>query len=79
MGLTEEEAIHLRRENAELRETYTRLKHESEQKDQRIEELEWLQMSARLRLAELERRLAKDSHNSIEGSLFPSPGSRGPE
>lgn len=55
--MTEEEARHLRKENAELRE-------ELAQKDQRIEELEGLLTGALLRIEELERRLAKDSHNS---------------
>ncbi len=55
--MTEEEAKHLRQENAELKEALT-------QKDRRIEELEGLLMSALLRIEELERRLAKDSHNS---------------
>lgn len=55
--MTEEEASHLRKENAELKEALAR-------KDQRIEELEGLLMSALLRIEELERRLAKDSHNS---------------
>ena len=62
--MTEEEANHLRQENTELREAYDQLKQESEQKDRRIEELEGLLMSALLRIEELERRLAKDSHNS---------------
>jgi transposase len=55
--MTEEEASHLRKENTELKEALAR-------KDQRIEELEGLLMSALLRIEELERRLAKDSHNS---------------
>src|SRR5258707_15423581 len=55
--MTEEEAKHLRQENAELKEALT-------QKDRRIGELEGLLMSALLRIEELERRLAKDSHNS---------------
>jgi transposase len=55
--MTVEEAIQLRKENAELKEELAR-------KDQRIEELEGLLMSALLRIEELERRLAKDSHNS---------------
>jgi transposase len=60
----EEEANRLRQEHAELQEAYTQLKRESEQKDQRIEELEGLLMSALLRIEELERGLSKDSHNS---------------
>jgi len=55
--MTEEEAGQLRKENAELKEELAR-------KDQRIAELEGLLMSALLRIEELERRLAKDSHNS---------------
>src|SRR5260370_32612759 len=55
--MTEEEAKHLRQENAELKEELVR-------KDRRIEELEGLLMSALLRIEEVERRLAKDSHNS---------------
>jgi transposase len=55
--MTEEEARHLRKENAELKE-------ELAWKGQRIEELEGLLTSALLRIDELERRLAKDSHNS---------------
>src|SRR5947209_14814787 len=55
--MTEEEASHLRKENAELKEALAK-------KDQRIEELEGLLTSALLRIEELERRLAKDSHNS---------------
>ncbi len=55
--MTEEEARQLRKENTELKE-------EASQKDRRIEDLEGRLMSALLRLEELERRLAKDSHNS---------------
>jgi transposase len=55
--MTEEEASHLRKENAELKEELAR-------KDQCIEELEGLLTSALLRIEELERRLAKESHNS---------------
>ena len=55
--MTEEEASQLRKENTELKEELAR-------KDQRIEELEGLLVSALLRIEELERRLAKDSHNS---------------
>jgi transposase len=55
--MTDEEASQLRKENAELKEELAR-------KNQRIEELEGLLMSALLRIEELERRLAKDSHNS---------------
>jgi transposase len=62
--MTEEEAKHLRQEHAKLREAYAQLKQESEQKDRRIEEVEGLLMSALLRIEELERHLAKDSHNS---------------
>ncbi len=56
-SMTEEEARQLRQELAVLKE-------EAAQKDRRIEELEGLLMSALLRIEELERRLAKDSHNS---------------
>src|SRR5262245_43901475 len=55
--MTEEEAKQLRQENADLKEAVA-------QKDQRIEELEGLLMSAVLRIEELERRLVKDSHTS---------------
>lgn len=60
--MTEEESQQLRKENAELKEALI-------QKEQRIQELEGLLMGALLRVEELERRLAKDSHNS---SLPPS-------
>jgi transposase len=55
--MTEEEA-------KQLREAHEKLKEEVAQKDRRIEELEGLLISALLRIEELERRLAKDSHNS---------------
>jgi transposase len=55
--VNEEESQQLKKENAELKEALGG-------KDQRIEELEGLLMSALLRIDELERRLAKDSHNS---------------
>jgi transposase len=55
--MTEEEARQLREEN-------TKLKEEATQTDRRIEDLEGRLMSALLRIEELERRLAKDSHNS---------------
>src|SRR5258708_744314 len=55
--MTEEESRQLRKENAELKEALAR-------KGQRIEELEGLLMRALLRIDELERRVAKDSHNS---------------
>ncbi len=55
--MTEEEARELREENIKLKE-------EAIQKDRRIEDLEGRLVSALLRLEELERRLAKDSHNS---------------
>jgi transposase len=55
--MTEEEA-------RELEKTYAELKEQAAQKDGRIEELEALLMRALLRIDELERRLAKDSHNS---------------
>lgn len=55
--MTEEEA-------RQLREAYAKREEEAIQKDRRIEELEGHLMSALLRIEELERRLAKDSHNS---------------
>src|SRR5215472_6198040 len=55
--MTEEEENQLRQENAALKEAVA-------QKERRIEELEGLLMSALLRIEEVERRLAKDSHNS---------------
>src|SRR6266700_7568568 len=55
--MTEEEA-------RQLEKAYADLKEEAAQKDCRIEELEALLMRAVLRIEELERRLAKDSHNS---------------
>lgn len=55
--MTEEEANQLKQENTALKEALA-------QKERRIEELEGLLMSASLRIEELERRLAKDSHNS---------------
>jgi transposase len=48
---------------------YADLKDQLAQKEQRIQELEGLLMGALLRIEELERRVAKDSHNS---SLPPS-------
>ena len=56
-NMTEEEARQLEQELAEIKE-------EAVRKDRRIEELEGLLMRALLRNDELERRLAKDSHNS---------------
>ena len=55
--MTEEEA-------REREKAYAELKEQAAQKDQRIQELEGLLMGALLRIEELERRLAKDSHNS---------------
>lgn len=55
--MTEEETRQLKQEIAKLKE-------EAARKDRRIEELEALLMGAVLRIEELERRLAKDSHNS---------------
>jgi transposase len=55
--MTEEEVRQLIKEYAELKE-------EAARKDQRIEDLEGMLMSALLRIEELERRLAKDSHTS---------------
>jgi transposase len=55
--MTEEEA-------GQLREAYAKREEEAIQKDRRIEDLEGQLMSALLRIEELERRLAKDSHNS---------------
>jgi transposase len=54
---TEEEA-------KQLEKAYADLKEQAVQKDQRIEELEGLLIGALLRIEELERRQAKDSHNS---------------
>lgn len=51
-------------EAAQLKKAYADLKEQAAQKDQRIEELEGLLMGALLRIEELERRQAKDSHNS---------------
>jgi transposase len=48
----------------QLEKAYAELKEQSARKDQRIEELEAFLMRALLRIEELERRLAKDSHNS---------------
>ena len=48
---------------------YAQLQEQLVQKEQRIQELEGLLMGALLRIEELERRVAKDSHNS---SLPPS-------
>jgi transposase len=55
--MTEEEA-------KQLKQAYADLKEQVVQKDQRIEELEGLLIGAMLRIEELERRQAKDSHNS---------------
>jgi len=55
-------------EFGQLKQAYTNLKEEMREKDRRIEELEGQLMGALLRIEELERRLAKDSHNS--GSLL---------
>src|SRR6266568_9363577 len=55
--MTEEEARRLRQENVDLKEEVAR-------KDRRIGELEGRLLSALLRIEELERRLAKDSHKS---------------
>ncbi|HEU4966721.1 MAG TPA: IS66 family transposase [Candidatus Saccharimonadales bacterium] len=60
--MTEEAWLDLQKENAELKAALA-------QKEQRIQELEGLLMGALLRVEELERRFAKDSHNS---SLPPS-------
>lgn len=62
--MSEEETKQLAQAYAELKEAYAILKEGSEQKDRRIEELEGLLIRAVLRIEELERRLAKDSHNS---------------
>jgi transposase len=54
----------MREEEArELEEAYAELKEQVAQKDHRIEELEAYLMRALLRIEELERRVAKDSHN----------------
>jgi len=63
--MTEEEA----QAYAELAQAYAELKEQLAHKEQRIQEVEGLLMGALLRIEELERRLAKDSHNS---SLPPS-------
>jgi transposase len=55
--MTEEEANQLRQENTALKEVRA-------QKERRIEELEGGLMSTLRGIEELERRLAKDSHNS---------------
>lgn len=55
MDMTEEEASQLRQEHAELKEALA-------QKDQRVEEVEGLLMSALRRIEELERRLGNGSH-----------------
>jgi transposase len=60
--MTEEAIQQLLKENAELKEALA-------QKERRIQEVEGLLVSALLRIEELERRVAKDSHNS---SLPPS-------
>jgi transposase len=62
--MTDEEAIQLKQAFADLQQAFFSLKEEIAQKDRRIEELEALLMRALLRNDELERRLAKDSHNS---------------
>jgi len=46
----------------QLKQAYGNLKEEMGEKDRRIEELEGQLMGALLRIEELERRLAKDSH-----------------
>lgn len=51
-------------ETRQLRQAYAELQEEGKQKDRRIEELEGLLMRALLRIEELERQRAKDSHNS---------------
>jgi transposase len=51
-------------ESREREKAYAALEKEAAQKDGRIEELEALLMRALLRIEELERRLAKNSHNS---------------
>ena len=62
--MTDEEAIQQKQAFADLQQAFLNLKEEVAQKDRRIEELEALLMRALLRNYELERRLAKDSHNS---------------
>ena len=62
--MTDEEAIQLKQAFADLQQAFLNLKEEVAQKNRRIEELEALLMRALLRNEELERRLAKDSHNS---------------
>jgi transposase len=69
--MTEEEARALQSAFAdlqkafhELRAAYSELQEQVKQKEQRIEELESQLLKERLRNLELEKRLAKDSHNS---------------
>ncbi len=69
--MTEEEArelknalAELQRAFQELRAAYSELQEVSKEKDQRIEELERQLLKERLRNLELEKRQAKDSHNS---------------
>jgi chromosome segregation ATPase len=61
--MTDEEALQLKQALADLQQAFLNLKEEAAQKDRRIEELEALLMRALSRNDELERRLAKDSHN----------------
>jgi transposase len=62
--MRDEEALQLKQAFADLQQAFLNLKEEVAQKDRRIEELEARLMRALLRNEELERRLAKDSHNS---------------
>lgn len=69
--MTEEKARALQSALADLQKTfyelkvaYSELQEQVNQKDQRIEELEGQLLKERLRNLELEKRLAKDSHNS---------------
>src|SRR5581483_2476595 len=62
--MTEEEDTQLKQELIDLKQAFGHLKEAVAQKDRRIEELEGLLMRALLRNDELERRVAKESHNS---------------
>src|SRR5438067_12448007 len=68
--MTEEEVRQLINENTELKEA-------AMQKARRIEELEGQLMGALLRIEELERRLAKDSHNSSKPPSSDGLGRKG--
>lgn len=61
----------------QLKQAYADLKEEMGEKDRRIEELEGQLMGALLRIEELERRLAKDSHNSSKPPWSDGLGRKG--